>query len=237
LRRIFAREKRPSSRKTFAWGKRGTGQTLVFGSNIKAIARPYKKDDLRTVLMLKKHLWALLGTIVLATSPATTGFAKQSDTPSTEVRIVEVSRADVKKSVEVERARLKRAKPSRIWCVPFARAVSGIEIRGDAKTWWKKAGTTYPKGKVPVSGSVLTFRASGGMTRGHVAVVSGVINSREILVDQANWVTNRVTLDTKVVDVSPNNDWSAVRVANSASSFGRVYPTYGFIYRPHDGDA
>lgn len=187
--------------------------------------------------MRKNHLWALLVAAIIATGPATTTFAQQSNSQSDAIRVIEVSRADIKKSVAAEQTRIKQAKPHRIWCVPFARAVSGIEIRGDAKTWWKKAGKAYPKGKVPVSGSVLTFRASGGMTRGHVAVVSGVVNSREILVDQANWVTNRVTQDTKVIDVSENNDWSAVRVANGSNSFGRVYPTYGFIYRPHKGDA
>lgn len=180
-------------------------------------------------MMLRKPLWALLIGASLATIPATMASAD----PSNVIRVAAVSRDEVKKSVEAERMRLKQSKPHRIWCVPFARAVSGIEIRGDAWTWWGKAGSAYPKGKVPVSGSVLNFRASGGMKRGHVAVVSDVINSREILVDQANWVTNRVTTDTLVVDVSANNDWSAVRVANTSKSLGRVYPTYGFIYKPH----
>jgi surface antigen len=187
--------------------------------------------------MLKKHLWALLIGATIATVPATHSFAGQTVTKAATIRVTALSRAEVKKSVEAERTRLKHTKVNRIWCVPFARAVSGINIRGDAKTWWKKAENHYPKGKVPVSGSVLTFRASGGMTRGHVAVVSGVINSREILVDQANWVRNRVTQDNRVVDVSPNNDWSAVRVASEGNSLGRVYPTYGFIYQSHDDDA
>lgn len=178
----------------------------------------------------------LLGAMVAITPPMA-AMAEQAVTKVNAVRVVELSRAEVKRSVAEERNRLKRARPHRIWCVPFARAVSGIEIRGDAWTWWRKADGTYPKGKVPVSGSVLNFRASGGMRRGHVAVVSGVISSREILVDQANWVRNRVTLDTTVIDVSPNNDWSAVRVENGSDSFGRVYPTYGFIYKPHPDGA
>ena len=34
-----------------------------------------------------------------------------------------------------------------------------------------------------------------------------------------------------VVDVSENNDWTAVRVGlGSATSFGSIYPTHGFIY-------
>jgi len=40
-----------------------------------------------------------------------------------------------------------------------------------------------------------------------------------------------------VVDVSENNDWTAVRVGLGRSGdFGSVYPTYGFIYdRPDNG--
>lgn len=187
--------------------------------------------------MLRKQLCALLIGAAFATLPMLFASSGQAGTKIQLVGVVEVSREDVKTSVAAERKRIALAKPQRIWCVPFARAVSGIEIRGDAKTWWDKAGKAYPKGKVPVSGSVLNFRASGRMTRGHVAVVSAVVSSREILVDQANWVTNRVTMDTSVVDVSANNDWSAVRVANGPNSFGRVYPTYGFIYRPQKGGA
>jgi surface antigen len=152
------------------------------------------------------------------------------------VRVATISRTAVKEAVQAETLRIRQARPGRLWCVPFARAVSGIEIRGDAATWWKKAGAEYPKGRVPVSGSVLNFRATGSMPRGHVAVVSEILSPREILVDQANWVKNRVTLDTVVIDVSARNDWSAVRVANQSNSFGRVYPTYGFIYRPADSN-
>lgn len=152
------------------------------------------------------------------------------------VQVAATSRADLKQQVAAAVSDIRRDQPRRIWCVPFARAVSGIDIRGDAWTWWHKAGSDYPKGRVPVSGAVLNFRATGQMPLGHVAVVSQVVDSRRILVDQANWVTNRITLDTQVVDVSARNDWSQVRVENQQESFGRVYPTYGFIYRPA-GDA
>jgi hypothetical protein len=63
-----------------------------------------------------------------------------------------------------------------------------------------------------------------------VGVVSDVLGPREILVDHANWDRNRVTLDARVVDVSPRNDWSKVRVENSAGSLGRINPVNGFIY-------
>lgn len=149
-----------------------------------------------------------------------------------QVYVAAMTRDDIKLAVHdaVQDSRHIR----RIWCVPFARAVSGIQIRGDARTWWDQAGGAYPKGRVPVAGSVLTFRATGKMPLGHVAVVSQVVSPRQILVDQANWVTNRITTDTMVIDVSENNDWSKVRVQNQYNSFGSVYPTHGFIYKAAD---
>ncbi len=48
---------------------------------------------------------------------------------------------------------------------------------------------------------------------------------------QANWVPHRVTQDMPVMDVSPANDWSAVRVwwPPSGQMGSRHYPTWGFI--------
>ena len=76
---------------------------------------------------------------------------------------------------------------------------------------------------------------------GHVAVVSRIINSREVEIDQANWwgagMRGGIAHNVPVVDVSEANDWSAVRVGLGRSGdFGSVYPTYGFIYdRPDNG--
>lgn len=73
------------------------------------------------------------------------------------------------------------------------------------------------------------------MPLGHVAVVTKVINPREIVIDQANWVHGRITRGVPVVDVSEANNWTAVRVEMGHSgSFGSVYPTYGFIYDKPD---
>ena len=36
-----------------------------------------------------------------------------------------------------------------IQCVPYARQVSGIQIRGDAHTWWGQAEGRYAKGRLP----------------------------------------------------------------------------------------
>jgi hypothetical protein len=80
------------------------------------------------------------------------------------------------------------------------------------------------------------------MRLGHVAVVNQVVDSRTIEIDHANWGgpgagRGAISRDIYVVDVSPSNDWSAVRVAlGHSGEFGSIYPTYGFIYnRPDNG--
>lgn len=126
-------------------------------------------------------------------------------------------------------------------CVPFARAESGILLSGNAYQWWDNATGRYARGATPEPGSVLTFRANGRMTLGHVAVVARVVNPREVLIDQANWpgatMRGGVSASIPVVDVSEANDWTAVRVGlGHGGEFGSVYPTYGFIYdRPDTG--
>ncbi|KFI33639.1 chap [Haematobacter missouriensis] len=124
----------------------------------------------------------------------------------------------------------KQAKGQRVWCVPFARTASGINLRGDAKTWWNKAEGQYGRGNAPEVGSVMAFRATRGMPLGHVAMVSELVSPRKIKVDHANWSRNEVSLRMAVIDVSAKNDWSAVRVESHPASFGRVYPVTGFIY-------
>ena len=122
-------------------------------------------------------------------------------------------------------------------CVPFARENTGIELAGNAANWWDNATGVYERGERPEVGSVLNFRATGRMRMGHVAVVSNVINSRNVQIDHANWSGRGVvTRNVTVVDVSPGNDWTAVRVALGNGDFGSIYPTYGFIYdRPDRG--
>lgn len=53
-------------------------------------------------------------------------------------------------------------------CVPYARRLSGIDIFGDAYTWWNKAGTRFARGCVPVPGAVLVLAKSQKMVHGHV---------------------------------------------------------------------
>jgi surface antigen len=128
-----------------------------------------------------------------------------------------------------------------ISCVPYARQVSGINVTGNAWQWWNNASGLYARGDQPEVGSVLNFRANGRMRLGHVAVVTRVINTREVVVDHANWPSGgragSVSRDVAIVDVSEANNWSAVRVElDRDGTFGSVYPTYGFIYnRPDTG--
>lgn len=129
-----------------------------------------------------------------------------------------------------------------ISCVPYAREVSGIQVAGNAWQWWDNAQGLYARGDRPETGSVLNFRANGRMHLGHVAVVTQVVNAREVIVDQANWPSGMagyggVSHHVTVVDVSEANNWSAVRVElGHEGQFGSIYPTYGFIYnRPDTG--
>jgi hypothetical protein len=130
-----------------------------------------------------------------------------------------------------------------ISCVPFARSDSGIALAGNAWQWWGHADGVYARGSVPEAGSVLAFRSNPSMRLGHVAVVSRIINAREVEIDHANWwgpgMRGGIAHNVPVVDVSEANDWSAVRVGLGRSDeFGSVYPTYGFIYdRPDTGVA
>ena len=123
-------------------------------------------------------------------------------------------------------------------CVPFARLVSGIQIFGDAWTWWSQAAGKYQTGFVPKAGAVLCFKPTGRMRLGHVAVVSQVLTDRIIQITHANWSLidgdrGHVEQNVTVVDVSPNGDWSQVKVWNDPSRDlgSTVYPTYGFIYQ------
>lgn len=120
-------------------------------------------------------------------------------------------------------------------CVPFARMLSGIQIFGDAWTWWSQARERFRVGEAPEVGSVLVFQRHGRMNRGHVAVVSDILTDRVIRITHANWggSRGRIEENVTVVDVSQRGDWSAVKVwYNPINGLGTtVYPTYGFIHR------
>ncbi len=125
-------------------------------------------------------------------------------------------------------------------CVPYAREVSGIPIYGDALTWWEQAEGRFARGNTPRVGAVMAFEPHRSMQLGHVAAVSRVIDRRTVLLDHANWSPidgrrGQVERDVMAVDVSPNNDWSAVRVwYHPLQALGKTaWPVHGFIY----GDA
>ena len=122
-------------------------------------------------------------------------------------------------------------------CVPFAREVSGIRIFGDAHTWWDQAEGHYQRGNRPRIGAVMAFIPHGRMELGHVATVSEIIDARTILITHANWSPingrrGQVERDVKVIDVSEQGDWSAVRVwyAPNENLGGTAWPVHGFIY-------
>lgn len=118
-------------------------------------------------------------------------------------------------------------------CVPFARTASGIQIFGDANTWWARAAGRYPRSATPASGAVLVLHGYRDPGRGHVAVVRRLESERIIVVDHANWLNGgEISVTVPVLDVSPGNDWSEVRVWHIPGAHwgGRVYRTQGFIH-------
>jgi hypothetical protein len=120
----------------------------------------------------------------------------------------------------------------RIYCVEFARLVSGIALFGDARTWWDQARSAYAQLANPSPGAVMVFAGRKSMRSGHVAVVKRLVSSREVLVDHANWGRDgSIYLNAPVIDVSPQNDWSMVKVWNvRANTMGTTaYNLKGFI--------
>lgn len=122
-------------------------------------------------------------------------------------------------------------------CVPFARAESGVDFRGNAKTWWAQAANDYARGDEPREGAVMAFAGTRGMPMGHVAVVKKVVSDREIRIDHANWSPingrrGQIERNVRVVDVSDAGDWSMVRVwyAPIGDLGLRASPVQGFIY-------
>ncbi|WP_374943585.1 CHAP domain-containing protein [Sphingomonas sp.] len=125
-------------------------------------------------------------------------------------------------------------------CVPFARAASGVEIYGDAWTWWDQADGRYRRGYAPKVGAVIVFAKTARLPLGHVAVVSRVVETRVVMLTHANWSRQNgerghTEQDVTLYDVSRDNDWSDVKVwyRDNDGLGGGVYAVKGFIY----GDA
>ncbi len=125
------------------------------------------------------------------------------------------------------------AAQARLQCVTYARAVSAVQLSGNARDWWGHADGVYTRGNAPRAGAVLAFRATRAMPMGHVAVVSKVLDDRHVLINHANWSRpGMVERGVVAVDVSDAGDWSQVRVwyAPTGSLGLRPSPAFGFIY-------
>ena len=124
---------------------------------------------------------------------------------------------------------------SPISCVPYAREVSGIQISGDAYTWWNSASPRYQRVQTPRPRSVLVLDRTQKMRSGHVATVARVIDARHITVNHSNWGNNQgrrrvIYHDMPVEDISPRNDWTLVKFWNyEVNSYGFPYKAKGFI--------
>ncbi len=135
----------------------------------------------------------------------------------------------------------KTARSPGINCVQYVRSVSDVELSGDGWMWWDRAEDRYERGKMPQPGAVMVFKRTRSMVHGHIAVVSEVIDERNIRINHANWaprggLKGRVDTDVMVQDISDDNDWSSVRVwYDKADQFGKPYPVAGFVYSPSGG--
>ncbi|MDS9469908.1 CHAP domain-containing protein [Paracoccus sp. MBLB3053] len=133
-------------------------------------------------------------------------------------------------SLALLEVKTKQTHGTRVWCVPFARTLSGVQLMGNAKEWWGNAKGHYARGTTPTPAAVMSFKATRKNPNGHVAVVSKVISERKVLVSHANWRRNTVSIDMAAVDVSAKNDWSSVRLESVPGHLGAAYPVDGFIY-------
>jgi hypothetical protein len=80
----------------------------------------------------------------------------------------------------------------------------------------------------------MAVRPAGNSRLGHVAAVSGIIDSRTVLLRHANWSSpGQIEDNVRAIDVSSGNDWSEVRIWHGPSGKlgARHWPLYGFIYR------
>lgn len=214
-----------------AWGT--VGRICAFGPIAAAV-----------LLLMGTHLPS---TVLAATGPQAQSARAVSQPPrvvrpvSAPASAVAVNRG-AKRTLYTKNGKHPVAKPrfagrgGGLQCVPFARNASGIVLSGNAWQWWDRAAGLYARGNAPEEGAILSFQSNGSMKLGHVAVVARVVNARQIEIDHANWAgpggrKGLVTRGAAVVDVSDDNDWTAVRVAlGRAGDFGSIYPTNGFIF-------
>jgi hypothetical protein len=183
---------------------------------------PTKADDGQGSGAMYRGLWRVAAVAAVAFSMAACASTRVPATSSI-ADLIDRSSSDAPQLVTPER-------PTS--CVPYARERSGIVLYGDAYTWWDQARGRYDQDDEPSKGSVMLLTGYGGLKRGHVAVVARVVSSREIRVDHANWMNDgKLYLNTPVIDVSPDNDWTQVRVWNTRDGHlgASTYSVKGFI--------
>jgi len=217
------------SQRQNAEGRNG-GEALI-----ESRALPRWEAQVRTIVRITAAVGA---TAALAASPAMAGEIDGVPVEETAtltgaplMAALAPAEAVVEQSAPIEAPAVHRLS-ARLQCVPYARDESGVEIRGNASTWWRQARGMYVRTQKPDSGNVMVMRGYRNPGRGHVAVVRQVLSERSIIVDHANWLNSgEVTLNVPMVDVSPRNDWSQVRVWHiPTQSWGvRVYNVQGFI--------
>ena len=134
------------------------------------------------------------------------------------------------------------ARVTNLQCVPYARQLSGVQIYGDARTWWKQASGKYARGNRPQKGAVMVFKPHRNSRNGHVAYVAKIVDSRNVMLHHSNWSLingrrGQIERNVPARDVSPNNDWSEVRVwYHSIGALGKTHwPLSGFIYNDKPG--
>ncbi len=87
-------------------------------------------------------------------------------------------------------------------CVPYVRYETGVPIYGDAYTWYGQAASANyaTSATVPRVGSIIVFAVQGGMTSGHVGIVTS-ISGTSLGIRSQNWHNDgKVSDDT--VDVN-----------------------------------
>lgn len=125
-------------------------------------------------------------------------------------------------------------------CAPYAREISDVKIHGNAWTWWGQAAGRYARGDEPKVGAVMSFKKTSRNPFGHVAMVSRIVNDREVLLTHANWSrAGGIERNVRAVDVSAAGDWSEVRVwyAPVGGLGTSSYPVNGFIYGDGEGSS
>jgi len=195
---------------------------MTFG----AIRLPLSAFALSALLLIAPRAHAQ----VLASLPSDTGGAAAA--PEQEGDLDQAASADTSDADAGVGAPSVEWPLKHLYCVEYARLRSGLAVFGDAKLWWARAKNLYEEFAEPAVDTVMVFSGSKRIRKGHVAVVTKIVSPREVIVDHANWQNHgEIDHNTPVLDVSPKNNWSQVRVwdINSRQWGARVYKLSGFI--------